>query len=64
MKVFASSTMIQATPQAVWTGLTDGTQWARWNPTVDKVDAKSIPDTQPAFDQFAAALNRRCEQDV
>ena len=24
--------------------------------------AKSIPDMQPAFDEFAAALKRRCEQ--
>jgi hypothetical protein len=138
MKAFATSTMIQATPQAVWAVLTDGAQWAKWNPTVDKVEGKiasgekikvytklspgrafsvtvstfepptlmvwtgvmplglfkgertyaltpqadgvefamreaftglmaplitkSIPDMQPAFDEFAAALQRRCEQ--
>lgn len=140
MKVFATSTLIQATPQTVWTVLTDASQWAKWNPTVDKVDGtiargekvtvhaklspgrafavkvsafeppmrmvwtggmplglfkgertytltpkasgvefvmreaftglmaplitKSIPDMQPAFDEFAAALKRRCEQGV
>lgn len=138
MKAFATSTLIQATPQAVWAVLTDGAQWAQWNPTVDKVEGKiapgekisvhvklspgrafpvkvsafeppnrmvwtggmplglfkgertytltpkaggvefsmreaftglmaplitkSIPDMQPAFDEFAAALKRRCEQ--
>ena len=40
MKAFATATMIQATPQAVWAVLTDGAQWAQWNPTVDKVDGK------------------------
>ena len=87
MKAFASATVIQATPQAVWSVLTDGAQWTTWNPTVDKVEgtiasgvafsmsmrevftgwmapliAASIPDMQPAFDAFAAALKRRCEQ--
>ena len=138
MKAFATSTLIHATPQAVWAVLTDASQWTKWNPTVDKVDGKiapdekvtvyaklssglafpikvstfeppirmiwtggmpfglfkgertytltpkasgvefvmreaftglivplitnSIPDMQPAFDEFAAALNRRCEQ--
>jgi len=138
MKAFATSTMIQATPQAVWAVLTDGAQWAQWNPTVDKVEGNiangekirvyaklspgrafpvkvstfeppnlmvwtggmplglfkgertytltpksggvefamreaftglmaplitiSIPDMQPAFEQFAAALKRRCER--
>ncbi len=130
--------VIQATPQAVWSVLTDGAQWTTWNPTVDKVEGtiasgakvtvytklspgrafpirvsvfepphrmvwtggmplglfkgertytltptaggvafsmreaftglmaplitKSIPDMQPAFEAFAAALKRRCEQ--
>jgi hypothetical protein len=138
MKVFATSTMIQATPHAVWAILTDGTQWTTWNPTVDKVEGtigldakvtvyaklspgrafpvrvstfeppqrmvwtggmpmglfkgkrtytltpkaggvefamreeftglmaplitKSIPNLQPTFEAFAAALKRRCEQ--
>jgi hypothetical protein len=137
MKAFATSTMIQATPQAVWTVLTNGAKWTTWNPTVDKVEGtigpgakvtvyaklspgrafpvkvstfepprrmvwtggmplglfkgertytltpkaggvefamreeftglmaplitKSIPDMQPAFEAFAAALKRRCE---
>lgn len=138
MKSFATSTVIQATPQAVWSVLTDAAQWTKWNTTVDKVEGKiaagekikvyaklspgrafpvkvstfdapnrmvwtggmplglfkgertytltpkaggveffmreaftgpmaplitkSIPDMQPAFEEFAAALKRRCEQ--
>ena len=138
MKAFATSILIQATSKAVWAVLTDGPQWAKWNPTVDKVEGtiapgekvtvyaklspgrafpvrvstfeppnrmvwtsgmplglfkgertytltpkaggvefamreeftglmaplitKSIPDMQPAFEEFAAALRRRCEQ--
>lgn len=138
MKAFATSTLIQATPEVVWAVLTDVSQWPKWNPTVDKVDGKiapgekvtvhtklspgrafpvkvskfepsirmvwtggmpfglfkgeriysltpkasgvefvmreaftglmaplitkSIPNMQPAFDEFAAALKRRCEQ--
>lgn len=137
MKAFSTAIQIQATPQAVWTVLTDGAHWAEWNPTVDRVEGtiaaggkvsvyvklspgrafpvrvsafepphrmvwtggmplglfkgeriytltphaagvafamretfsgpmaplitRSIPDMQPAFDQFAAALKRRCE---
>jgi hypothetical protein len=138
MKAFATSTMIRATPDAVWSVLTDRAQWTTWNPTVDKIEgaiapgarvsvytrpspgrafpvkvsefkpaqrtvwtggmpfglfkgertytlipvaggvefamreeftglmapliSKSIPDMQPAFEAFAAALKRRCEQ--
>jgi hypothetical protein len=138
MKAYATSTMIHATPHAVWAVLTDGAQWTEWNPTVDKVEGnigpgakvavyaklnpgrafpvkvstfepprrmvwtggmplglfkgertytltpkaggvefamreqftgllapligKSIPNMQPAFEAFAAALKRRCEQ--
>lgn len=43
MKAFATSTMIQSTPETVWAVLTDGAQWAQWNPTVDKVVGKIAP---------------------
>ena len=38
MKAFATAIVIRATPLAVWSVLTDGPQWAKWNPTVDKVE--------------------------
>jgi hypothetical protein len=140
MKSFTVSTIIRATPAAVWAVLADGAQWTTWNPTIEKVEgtiapsaklkvhtklspgrafpvrvsvfdpprrmvwtggmplglfrgvrtytltpkdggvefsmtevfsglmapliARSIPDLQPSFDEFAAALKRRAEQDV
>ncbi|HWB10762.1 MAG TPA: SRPBCC domain-containing protein [Pirellulales bacterium] len=138
MKSFATSIMIDATPERVWKVLTDGAGWLSWNPTIEKLEgviapgakvkvyskiapgraflvrvsefvpprlmvwaggmplglfkgvrtytltptdggvefamreafsgplssliARSIPDLQPSFDEFAAALKRRAEQ--
>lgn len=138
MKSFAVSTVIQASPEAVWAILTDGAKWTDWNPTIAKIEGtiqlgnklkvfttltpgrafpvrvseftplqrmvwsggmplglfkgvrtytltpkdggvefamreefsgllaplitKSIPDLQPSFNEFAAALKRRAEQ--
>lgn len=139
MKSFAVSTVIRATPEAVWSILTEGADWTDWNPTIEKVEGaiasggrlkvytklspgqafpvkvtefapprrmvwtggmplglfkgvrtytlaptsdgvefamreefsgplagligRSIPDMQPAFDQFAGALKARAEND-
>ncbi len=43
MKAFATTTLIQATPQAVWDVLTDAASWTAWNPTVDRVDGTIAP---------------------
>ncbi len=43
MKVFATAIVIDATAQAVWAVLTDGAQWVKWNPTVDKVEGNIAP---------------------
>ena len=37
MKSFAVSTVINASPEAVWAILTDGAKWTAWNPTIEKV---------------------------
>lgn len=37
MKSFAVSTVINASPEAVWAILTDGAKWTAWNPTIKKV---------------------------
>ena len=37
MKSFAVSTVISATPEAVWAILTDGSRWTAWNPTIENV---------------------------
>jgi len=43
MKSFAVSTVIHATPEAVWAILTDGAKWTSWNPTIEKVEGSISP---------------------
>ena len=43
MKSFAVSTLIHATPAAVWAILTDGSKWTAWNPTVEKLEGEILP---------------------
>lgn len=43
MKSFAVTTSIQASPEAVWTLLTDASGYVRWNNTVEKVDGRIAP---------------------
>lgn len=43
MKSFAVSTMIRATPEAVWAVLTDGANWTKWNTTIEKVEGSIVP---------------------
>lgn len=43
MKSFAVSTVIRATPEAVWAVLADGARWPTWNPTVEKVEGAITP---------------------
>ena len=44
MKSFAVSTVIRATPEAVWAILTDGASWTTWNPTVTKMVGTIVPN--------------------
>jgi hypothetical protein len=43
MKSFAVSTIIRATPEAVWAVLTDGAKWTTWNTTIDKFEGGIAP---------------------
>jgi hypothetical protein len=43
MKSFASSTAIRATPERIWSILTDAARYPEWNPTVTKVDGRIAP---------------------
>jgi hypothetical protein len=40
MKEFAAKTSIRATPERIWTLLTDAAGYVRWNNTVEKVEGK------------------------
>jgi hypothetical protein len=40
MKAFAVKTSIRATPERIWTLLTDAAGYPRWNNTVEKIDGK------------------------
>jgi hypothetical protein len=43
MKSFATSTVIQSTPDAIWSMLTDASHWTDWNPTVERVEGSIAP---------------------
>jgi hypothetical protein len=43
MKAFSVSTLIRATPEAIWTILTDASRWTEWNTTVDRIEGKIAP---------------------
>jgi hypothetical protein len=40
MKSFSAATSIRATPERLWSILTDAPHYPAWNPTVDKVDGR------------------------
>lgn len=40
MRRFAAATSIHATPERIWSILTDASRYPDWNPTVDKVDGR------------------------
>ena len=40
MKTFQASTLIHATPGAIWAILTDASQYTSWNTTVDQVQGR------------------------
>ena len=42
-KTFHVSTTISATPEVIWSLLTDGSAWPSWNTTVDKVEGEIAP---------------------
>lgn len=43
MKSYAVSTVIQATPETIWSILTDVAHWTDWNPTIEKVEGAITP---------------------
>lgn len=43
MKRFATSTSIHATPERIWSLLTDAAAYPQWNSTIDKVDGRIAP---------------------
>jgi uncharacterized protein YndB with AHSA1/START domain len=43
MKSFAATTSIRATPEKIWSILTDAARYPRWNTTVTKVDGRIAP---------------------
>ncbi|MCB9764205.1 MAG: SRPBCC domain-containing protein [Alphaproteobacteria bacterium] len=42
MKSFRTRTMIHASPDAIWSALTDAADYPRWNPTVTKVEGDIV----------------------
>jgi hypothetical protein len=40
MKAFAVKTSVRATPERIWSLLTDAAGYTRWNKTVEKIDGK------------------------
>jgi hypothetical protein len=43
MKTFAAAVTINATPERIWSILTDAARYPEWNPTVTKVDGQIAP---------------------
>ena len=43
MKSFAVSTLIRASPEAVWAILTDGKSWLSWNTTIERLEGEIVP---------------------
>jgi hypothetical protein len=43
MKSFVVTTIIDATPEAVWAVLIDGSKWSTWNTTIDKIEGANTP---------------------
>lgn len=71
MRGYAASSVIRATPEAVWAVLVDGAHWTQWDSAVVRLDGqielgapmifRSIPDLGPSFTRFADGLKRRVE---
>jgi hypothetical protein len=49
MKQFVATASIHATPERIWSILTDGARYVEWNPTVDKVDGRIAPGERIAL---------------
>lgn len=43
MKSFAATASIHATPECIWSILTDAARYPSWNPTVTRVDGRIAP---------------------
>ncbi len=46
MKRFATTTTINATPEVIWSILTDAAAYPEWNPTVSGIDGTIAPDEE------------------
>jgi hypothetical protein len=49
MKIFAATTRIHATPDRIWSILTNGSRYPEWNPTVTKVEGTIAPGQRVAL---------------
>ena len=64
MKSFETATTISAAPEAIWALLTDAPGMREaYHGLLAPLVSRSVPDLQPAFDEFAAALKQRAESD-
>jgi hypothetical protein len=57
MRGFEASAVIAADPAAIWTVLTDGPGWTRWDSAVVRLDGT----IGPSFERFVAGLKRQAE---
>jgi hypothetical protein len=49
MKNFAAAASIRATPERIWSILTDAPRYPEWNPTVTRLDGKIAPGERIAL---------------
>ncbi len=49
MKSFAATAAIRATPERIWSLLTDAARYPAWNPTVTKIDGRIAPGEKIAL---------------
>jgi hypothetical protein len=73
MRGFEASSLIDASPSAIWSVLTDGRGWTSWDSAVTRLDGsiapgakvtvypRPIPDLGPSFVRFANGLKRQVE---
>ncbi|AKJ00359.1 uncharacterized protein YndB with AHSA1/START domain [Archangium gephyra] len=43
MKEYKASTLIRASPEKIWTILTDGASWPQWDPSCEKIEGRIAP---------------------
>jgi|GEM_PF-5626063 len=52
---------VQAPVADVWAAVTDVGRWHEWDPHVERVVGRSMPDLQPSFDAHVAGLKAHVE---